>query len=37
MDQELTLGTEAHKTEEQDQVPGFLTPGTSMAAPGDCS
>ena len=25
MDQELTLGTEAHKTEEQDQVPGLLT------------
>ena len=33
MDQELTLGTEAHKTEEQDQVPGFLTPGTFHGSP----
>ena len=33
MNQELTLGTEAHITEEQDQVSGLLIPGTFHGSP----
>lgn len=33
MDQEVTLGTEAHKTEEQDKVSGLLIPGRFCGGP----
>lgn len=37
MDQEVTLATGAHVTEEQDKMPGFPTPGSFTAAPDECS